>query len=160
MILQMLYAVSKTLCSSKLHSIAYAFINLRAYPVYALKFGIKWQEKYFLGGGIAFGRVHGMSTFQIAVDAIARIMRKRGCQLFLYIDNFVWFVEKNEAYSQFEYLTLLLQELGLPLNWEKHTSLSSQITCLGIVIRILDFALSIDQDKLDLLFHSVRPLII
>ena len=56
--------------------IARAFRNLRADPVDALKFGIRWQDQYFLDGGIAFGWVHGTSVFQMIADAIAHIMRK------------------------------------------------------------------------------------
>ena len=134
--------------------IARAFRNLRADPVDALKFGIKWQDKYFLDGGIAFGWVHGTSAFQMAADAIAHIMKKRGCQLFPYIDDFVGVVEKNEADSHFQYLTSLLQELGLPLNWDKHTPPSTRLTCLGILISIPDSTLSIDSGKLDLIYQE------
>ena len=63
-------------------------------------------------------------------------------------------VEVNAANSHFEYLTKLLQELGLPLNWDKHTPPSKLITCLGIVISIPDFSLSIDKDKLDLIYQE------
>ena len=56
--------------------IARAFRNLRADPVEALKFGIRWQDQYFLDGGIAFGWVHGTSVFQMVKDTIAHIMRK------------------------------------------------------------------------------------
>ena len=117
-----------------------------------LKFGIKWQDQYFLDGGIAFGWVHGTSAFQMVMDVIAHIMRKRRCQLFLYINDFVGVVDANAANSHFEYLTKLLQKLGLPLNWDKHAPSSRQLTCLGIVISLSDFTLSIDKDKLDLIY--------
>ena len=90
----------------------------------------------------------------MVTDAIAHIMRKRRCQLFLYSNNFVGVVEANTANSHFEYLTKLIQELGLPLNWDKHTPSSRQLTCLGIVISVSDFTLSIDKDKLDLIYQE------
>ena len=57
-------------------------------------------------------------------------------------------------YSAFQFLTLLMQELGLPLNWDKYTPPTRRLTCLGIVISISDFTLSIDQDKLDLIYQE------
>ena len=41
--------------------VARAFRNLRVDPADALKFGIKWDNKYFLDKGITFGWVHGTS---------------------------------------------------------------------------------------------------
>ena len=46
---------------------------------HTFKFGMKWQGKYFLDGGIAFRWVHVMSVLQVVMDPIAHIMKKRSC---------------------------------------------------------------------------------
>ena len=43
--------------------IARAFRNLRVDPVDAFKFGIKWQNKYYLDVLAVFGSVHGSVAF-------------------------------------------------------------------------------------------------
>ena len=43
--------------------VARAFRNSRVDPADALKFGIKWDNEYFLDSVIAFGWVHGRSAF-------------------------------------------------------------------------------------------------
>ena len=49
-----------------------AFRNLRVDPADTLKFGIKWDNEYFLDSGIAFGWVHGRSAFQMVSDTITK----------------------------------------------------------------------------------------
>ena len=57
--------------------VARAFRNLRVDPSDALKFGIKWDNKYFLDKRITFGWVHGTSAFQMVSDAVTYVMSKR-----------------------------------------------------------------------------------
>ena len=54
--------------------VARAFRNLRVDPADALKFGIKWQDQYFLDIGVTFGWVHGSSAFQMVSDAVTYVM--------------------------------------------------------------------------------------
>ena len=68
-------------------------------------------------------------------------------------------IEANEADSHFKVLTSLLQKLGLPLNWNKYTPPARQLMCLGIIISIPEFTLSIDHDKLELdqgILHNLQ----
>ena len=51
--------------------IARAFRNLRVDPANAFKFGIKWENKYYLDVLAAFGWVHGSAAFQLTSDAIS-----------------------------------------------------------------------------------------
>ena len=120
-----------------------------------LNLALNGQGKYFLDGGncVQMG-LYGTSAFQMVTDTIVNIMKKPGCQLCPYIDNFVGVVKANKADSHFQFLALLLRELGLPLNWDKYTPPATQLTCLGIVNSIPDFTLYIDQEKLNLIYQE------
>ena len=61
--------------------VAHAFRNLRADPADALKFGISWVNNYYLDLGIAFGCIHGSSTFQMVIDVITHVMAKHNCKV-------------------------------------------------------------------------------
>ena len=69
--------------------IARAFRNLRVDPADALKFGISWKGQYYLDLGVAFGWIHGSSSFQLLADGITYIMKRKGFQTFAYIDDFI-----------------------------------------------------------------------
>ena len=101
--------------------VARAFRNLRVDPVDSLKFGISWRGAYYVHVGIAFGWMHGSSSFQILPDAIAYIMRKEGIQLRCYIDDYIAVVPKSKVHTAFHRLCDLLNELGLPMNSDKLT---------------------------------------
>ena len=60
---------------------ARAFRNLRVDPADSLKFGIKWNDAFYVDVGIAFGWTHGSVSFQILSDAITYIMAKEEIKL-------------------------------------------------------------------------------
>ena len=99
--------------------VARAFRNLRVDPADALKFGIKWQDQYFLDIGVAFGWVHGSSAFQMVSDAVTYIMAKCHHKIFAYIDDYIIVGHKDTATRAFQDLLFLLDELGLPISTEK-----------------------------------------
>ena len=91
-----------------------AFRNLRVDPKDGLKFAIKWGDSYFIDGAIAFGWVHGSASFQLVADAVRFIMKKKGFDVFAYIDDFMIVSPKHKAEQAFCTLYDLLMELGLP----------------------------------------------
>ena len=108
---------------------------------------VKWKEHYYLDLGIAFGWIHGSSSFQLIADVITHIMREKGFQVFAYIDNFILVNPKHKAKKAFDTLYDLLTELGLPMNEDKTVPPSSKLTCSGIHIDIPNNTLSIDTEK-------------
>ena len=96
---------------------------------------------------ITFGWTHGSGSFQILSDAIAHI---KGVKLHWYIDDYIVVTSKSKASEQFAMLCDLLYELGLPLNKDKLTTSSKQITCLGIDIN--NNTMSITQDKVKAIY--------
>ena len=75
--------------------VARAFRNLRVDPADGIKFGIKWQNSYYLDPVTAFGWVHGLASFQICSDAVAYIMMQKGIQIHCYIDDYIAVVPKG-----------------------------------------------------------------
>ena len=125
-----------------------AFRNLRVDPADTVKFGIKWEGKYFLDQAVAFGWVHGTSAFQMLSDAVTYLMAKRHHNIFAYIDDYVIVATRDTANAVFHDLLTLLLELGLPINETKLTPPSRTVTCLGISVNLDTNSLSIDNMKL------------
>ena len=126
-----------------------AFRNLRVDPRDGLKFGLKWGDSYFIDGAIAFGWVHGSASFQLASDAVRFIMKKKGFDVFAYIDDFIIVSPKHKAHLAFHALHDLLSELGLPINPAKCDPPSKVLICLGIEVNIDANSISIPTSKID-----------
>ena len=129
--------------------VAHAFCNLRVDPANALKFGIKWDNAFYVDLAIAFSWTHGSGAFQILSDAIAFIMAKKGVKLHCYIDDCIAITSKSKPTEEFRILCDLLLELGLPVNDNKLTPPTKSLTFLGIDINIDNNVMSIAQDKLN-----------
>ena len=99
--------------------VACAFRNLRVDPANALKFGIKWQDQYFLDIGVTFGWVHGSLAFQMVSNTVMHVMAKHHHNIFAYIDDYIIVGHKDTTTRAFQDLLVLLEELGLPISTEK-----------------------------------------
>ena len=110
-----------------------AFRNLPVDPADAFKFGIKWQNKYYLDVSATFGWVHGSTASQLMSDAICDAMRRQGRHVFAYIDDYILVSTEESAHSHFEDLSYLITDLDLPINPDKKTAPTRRLTCLGIL---------------------------
>ena len=128
--------------------IARAFRNLLVDPADAFKFGIKWQNKYYLDVSAVVSWVHGSAAFQVTSDAISDAMRHQGHHVFAYIDDYILVSTDDLAHSHFEDLYDIITDLGLPINPDKNTAPTRRLTCLGISIDLDGNTLSIEQTKL------------
>ena len=117
-------------------------------PADAVKFGIKWQEKYFLDRAVVFGWVHRTSAFQMLSDAVTYIMAKCQHKIFACINDYVIVATRDRANLAFQDLLHLLLELGLSISKTKLTPPSRALTCLGINVNVDTYTLSIDTMKL------------
>ena len=136
--------------------VARAFRNLRVDPADSLKFGIKWENVYYLDLAIAFGWVHGTSAFQLCSDAIAFIMKKHNIALHVYIDDYIAVIPRDRAQDAFQRLCDVLTELGLPMNQEKLTGPTKRMTCLGIHIDIDTNTMSITPEKIESIYTECK----
>ena len=100
--------------------IARAFRNLHIDPADTFKFGLKWQNKYYLDVSAAFGWVHGSAAFQLTSDAICDAMRHKGRHVFSYNDDYILVSTEDMAHSHFAELYDLISDLGLLINPDKN----------------------------------------
>ena len=117
-------------------------------PVDAVKFGIYWDNCFYLDQSVAFGWTHGSAAFQMVSDAVVHVMRESGASVFAYIDDYIGISPRRDAMRHFRQLHKLMQELGLPINVDKLNPPCKDLTCLGIRIQIPEASLSIDPHKL------------
>ena len=94
----------------------------------------------------------GHLLFQILSDAIAYIMSEEGIQLRCYIADYIAVVPKSKAHAAFHKLCDVLNELGLPINYDKLTPPTKCLTCLGIDFNIESNTMSISKDKLEAIY--------
>ena len=134
--------------------IARAFRNLRIDPVDAFRFGIQWQDQYFLDVSAVFGWIFGTAAFQMTSDAILYIMRHETDSLFAYIDDFIMVLPEVDAERRFQKLFHLFSQLGLPMNKDKVTPPTRVLTCLGITIDLDNNSLSIEHSKMNEIFEE------
>ena len=128
--------------------VARAFRNLRVDPVDAIKFGLSWRDALYIDAGVAFGWTHGSAAFQMVADAISYVMASSGCVVNPYIDDFIVVAPRADARRHYDRLSDLLESLGLPMNPSKKTPPCETLTCLGIVVNIVDGTLSIAPEKI------------
>ena len=123
---------------------------------FALKFGIKWDNKYYLDKVIMFGWVHCTSAFQMVSDAITYVMSKRQHKVLAYIDDYIIISSPDTAKEAFDELFQLLQDLGLPINHKKVCSPCRALTCLGIFVNLDQNTLSIDESQLQAILSECQ----
>ena len=75
-------------------------------------------------------------------------MRKNGYELFGYLDDYILVAEHADIHAAFYFLYELILELGLMINPKKLTPPSKVTNCLGIVFNLVDFSLSISEEKI------------
>ena len=101
---------------------------------------------------VAFGLIHGSSSFQLIADVITHIMKRKGFKTSAYIDDFILVNPKSKAQQAFDTLTDLLHELGLPMNDVKRSPPTPTLTCLGICIDLENNTLRIDKAKIEAIY--------
>ena len=111
--------------------------------------GIKFDQKYYIDRSIPFGFRHGSQIFQRCTDAIRHIMASNGFHTFFnYIDDLIYIGLPSEIQTSFQFLTNLLQQLGLDISTKKLVPPATSVICLSILIDSVRKTISIPPDKL------------
>ena len=77
------------------------FQNLHVNPVNAIKFGICWDDHFYVDVSIAFGLTHGSAMSQMTSDATVFIMNGMGSRPHAYINYYIIVAARHEAQEQF-----------------------------------------------------------
>ena len=124
--------------------------------------GIKWKfgtdnhYTYLVDTRLCMGASKSPSIFQRITSAICRMMRHRGFQCIVYLDDFYLCAETEWACQQaYDVLTTLLVSLGFTINIRKSVPPCTRMIFLGIEIDTCTQTMSIPQDKLTLLREDI-----
>ena len=125
-----------------------AFRNLQMDPADYSVLGLQWRNQTYVDVATAFGFRQGAASCQLCTDAVSYLMHTQNVWVMAYLDDIIGIALPDTADGTFLTLKKLLENLGLPINYKKVTSPSSQIICLGININAITGVLSIPDEKL------------
>ena len=119
----------RKLCPAKNYKvdISRAFRQIKVDPADIDLLGITFYQQYYIDRSMAS---NGFHTF------------------FNYIDDLIYIGLPSEIQDSFEFLTKLLQQLGLDISTKKLVPPSTSVVCLGILIDSVNKTVSIPPDKL------------
>ena len=101
-------------------------------------FGNLFQHNHlYLDGSVPFGFRLGSGFFERCSDAIRYIMKRHGHNALLnYIDDLIYIGLPSKIHESYTFLLSLLQDLGLQVSQKKLIPPSTEVVCLGILIRL------------------------
>ena len=125
--------------------------------------GLKWQFTghssftYLYDTALCFGSKLAPGIFHRLTQAVRRMMRRRGFEVIVYLDDFL-IVAHNEEQCKLGLSTLmsLVRELGFAIAYEKLVPPTQCITFLGLIIDNITKCLRLPNDKVD----NIRALLL
>ena len=136
-------------CSIFKIDISCAFRHIRIDPGDLDLLGLQHLDQYYLDLSLPFGYRLGSIFFQKLSDSIRYIMNKNGfLGLHNYLDNLIYCGLPSEVQKPYQFLTSLLQELGLAISQKKLCPPSTQVVCLGILFDTKTRTMSIPPEKM------------
>jgi hypothetical protein len=130
----------------------------RSIPINSCCFGLTGLQWTFFGhetptylydARLPFGSSLSCRIFQSISDSIVRIMAKKGYLIVSYIDDFMLISDtKVGCDAALAALILLIEDLGLTINWDKVALPSQNMTFLGVNIDCVNRVLSLPAKKL------------
>lgn len=117
--------------------------------------GLKWtfagQDKptYLIDSRLPFGASMSPGVFQRLTSSVQRMMRRRGYEVLVYLDDFLILgATAEKCYSAFNALVSLLDSLGFTINWGKVIYPCQKLVFLGVVIDSVNRTLALPDNKL------------
>ena len=96
----------------------------------------------------AFGAIHGTAIFERITNLIHFILTEHGIKIFNYIDDIYACGLKDVSNEAFKSLTLVIEQVGLPINPSKVFPPTTVPPIMGIVVNVNECTFSIPGDKL------------
>ena len=110
--------------------------------------GLFWLGNWYIDLYTPFGYRNGTLFCQRVTDAIRHIMNNLGYYLLNYVDDLIGCEIPRVVYDAYNCLLELLQALGLPISIEKLCIPQTEVPCLGILVNIVKYSLSLTTEKL------------
>ena len=136
--------------------ISRAFRNLRLDPCDYDLMGLSWDDKTYLDISLPMGAKTGSALCQRVTDVIRHIMASKGVTVFNYIDDVICVHARRNAHEEFNLLHSLFEFLGLPMNPHKVQSPTTELTCMGIQINVVDGVAFVPQHKCTEILDACR----
>ena len=136
--------------------IARAYRNFRSDPLDWPLLCVRWNGAHFIDVSMPFGARASSCHMQRVANFIMSILEREGIKGAMYLDDIIVVAPDGDtARSQYERVTQLLAELGLPEAEHKSQPPSPIVTWLGIDIDAANMTLSIPQQKVHEIVHCV-----
>ena len=120
-----------------------------AYTGLSWKFGDDVLDTFLYDCRLPFGGSRSCRIFQALSNAVVRIMAKAGYFCIAYIDDYMVVGSSEIVCKQaFDYLIVLVQDLGFIVNWQKVSYPCTVLTFLGIEVDCVKRTLSLPDKKL------------
>ena len=125
--------------------------------------GLSWKfpgdstPTFLFDSRLPFGSRKSPAIFNRFTQAVARIMRHKGHNIVVYLDDF-WLCGPNfeACKAALDYLVSLLRTLGFQINWKKIIDPCQKLAFLRIMIDTVSGELSLKPDKLMELIDHIK----
>lgn len=121
--------------------------------------GMTWRKKLFIDTALPFGLRSAPKIFTALADAIEWIARRNRVQFVIhYLDDFLLIGAPNSHQCSESITTLLrtLDQLGVPVAWDKLEGPTPRLTFLGFELDSLTWEIRLPREKLEELQDLVR----
>ena len=146
--------------------LANAYRVVRIHPSNYDVTGLKWTftndslPTYMVDTRLPFGARRSPEIFNELTQAVRRIMAQRGSQVVAYLDDFLIVGEsKRDCANSMNDLMCVLLSLGFRINYNKVEGPVKRLTFLGIVLNTEDMTMSLPQERLDDLDHTLKSVL-
>ena len=129
--------------------ISQAFRQLKIDPGDIDFLGLQHKDHFYLNLSVPFRYRLGSFFFSKISDSIRYIMAKNGHNALMnYIDDLIYCGLPSTVDQSYQFLLILLQDLGLDVSHKKLCPPDTEVICLGILFNTVDRTISIPPDKL------------
>lgn len=133
-----------------------AYRNYRSDPIDWPLLVISFENKFYIDLGLPFGARLSSLYVQRIADFIVRILRAKGIMCAMYLDDLFLACRKDlDPQEQFSHAMLLIRQLGLPINYKKLISPTTQAIWLGVAFNFDNCTVSVPQHKVDELLQAI-----
>lgn len=127
-----------------------AYRNYRSDPIDWPLLVISCDDQYYIDLGLPFGARLSSLYVQRIANFIVSILTSRGIQCAMYLDDLFLACHKHaDVQTQFSQAMALIRSLGLPINFKKLITPTTQAVWLGVSLDFDKCVISIPQKKVE-----------
>lgn len=133
-----------------------AYRNYRSDPLDWPLLVISFDEKFYIDLGLPFGARLSSLYVQRIADLIVTTLKSKGIMCAMYLDDLFLICHKNtDVHLQFSQAMALVRSMGLPINYKKLISPTTQAVWLGVTFNFHQCFVSIPQTKVQQLIDAI-----